>query len=155
MTIRARWLGLGLSLAVACAGAGAAVPSIAAASCNPNTGCLPRPTDVMEVGGQYVVRPKTLDIVQTRSAHIYATGLTWSRWTGGDGLNGLIAGSARGVGRVHVAGTGSDRRAWIYLSRVSSGGANAFTYYDKMTIRGDPGVATYWTWHMRSRTWRP
>jgi hypothetical protein len=135
------------------------LPDTAQASCNPNTGCLPRPTDVMEVGGQlgqrYVVRPKTLDVVQSGSRHIYATGLNWSRWTGGYGVHGLIPGSARGTGLVHVVSTGSVRRAWIYLSAVTNGGVNAFTFYDKMRIRGDPGVATYWTWSVRTGTWRP
>ncbi|MGO9296838.1 MAG: hypothetical protein ACLP52_23670 [Streptosporangiaceae bacterium] len=135
----------------------AATTAIAQAGCNPNTGCLPRPTDVLEVGRQlvnYHVRPKTLDILQNQSDHIYVTGLHWSRWNGGYGVHGLIAGSARGTGLVHATGTGAPRPATIYLWDVTNGGVNAFTYYDKMSIHRDRAVAPYWRWNTRAAKWQ-
>ena len=130
--------------------------SAAQASCNPNTGCLPRPTDVMEVGGaygqRYVVKPRTLDIVQTRSNHIYASGLRWSKWTGGYGKNGLIPGSARGTGYLHATGKPT-RHVTIYLTRVTNGGVNAFTFYKRMAITGDPRVPSHWYWKVRTGKW--
>src|ERR1700722_9618786 len=114
-------LAAGVVMAASIAGIGLTTTAAAHASCNPNTGCLPRPTDVMEVGSQfYAVRPRTLDIVQNRSNRIYVTDLRWSRWTGGYGIHGLILGSARGTGVVHVTNRHSVRRATIYLSRVTN-----------------------------------
>jgi hypothetical protein len=111
----------------------------------------------MEVGGpygtRYVVKPKTLDIVQDRSEHLYVTGLHWSKWTGGYGKHGLIRGSARGTGFVHATGARS-RAASLYLSDVQNGGVNAFTYYLKMNIYRDPAVFSQWTWHMRLGKWQ-
>jgi len=143
-----------LAAAIIWSGAGAA--SSAPASCNPNTGCLPRPVSVQEVGGpfgyRYVVRPKTLDIVQTKSEHIYATGLHWSRWTGGYGVHGLFGGSAEGTGTLHATGSGS-RRVTIYLWDVLNGGVNAFTYYEKLSIHGDGHVPAYWHWSNTAGRW--
>ena len=136
-----------MAAAIIWSGVGAA--SSAQASCNPNTGCLPRPVSVQEYGGplgyRYAVRPRTLDIVQTESEHIYATGLHWSRWTGGYGVHGLFGGSAKGTGILHATGSGS-RPVTIYLWDVLNGGVNAFTYYEKLSIHNDPHVPAYWHW---------
>src|ERR1700722_10290480 len=97
----------------------------------------------MEVGGRYgtryVVKPKTLDIVQNHSSHLYVTGLRWSKWTGGYGRHGVIHGRASGAGVLHAKGVPS-RKTTIYLSDVQNGGVTAFTYYRKMSIHGDVGV---------------
>lgn len=135
-------------IAASVIGTGLGVAGTAHAACNPNTGCLPRPVSVQEVGPfgyQYVVKPKTLDIVQTSTDHIYATGLHWSRWTGGYGVHGLFGGSATGTGVLHATGSGP-RAVTIHLWDVRNGGTNAFTYYEKMSIQGDPHVMSYWYW---------
>ena len=117
--------------------------------------CLAR-ASVQEVGGQfnyrYVVKPRTLDIVQTRSEHIYATGLHWTKWTGGYGVHGLFGGSATGAGTLHATGSGP-HSITIYLWDVRNGGVNAFTYYEKLSIHGDSHVAERWNWSNHGSKW--
>jgi len=141
-------------LAGASATGGATTAAAAQVTCNPNTGCLPRPADVFEAGTEpgYYVRPATLDIVQNHSEHIYVTGLHWSTWTGGYGVHGLIRGTARGTGTVHATGTGA-RIATIYLWDVTNGGTNAFTYYGQLSIHGDRAVSARWHWSMLAAKW--
>lgn len=143
-------------IAVSVAGVALGTIGAAEAKCDPNTGCLPRPTSVQEVGGKfnyrYVVKPRTLDIVQTRSEHIYATGLHWTKWTGGYGVHGLFGGSATGAGTLHATGSGP-HSITIYLWDVRNGGVNAFTYYEKLSIHGDSHVAERWNWSNHGSKW--
>jgi hypothetical protein len=143
-------------IAAAAVGAGLSGSGAAEAACNPNTGCLPRPVSVQEVGGslsyRYVVRPGSLDIVQTRSDHIYATGLHWSRWSGGYGVHGLFGGSAKGTGTLHATGS-APHRVTIYLWNVRSYGVNAFTAYEDLSIHGDSHVAGVWYWSNHTDRW--
>jgi hypothetical protein len=156
----AAWIGKSMAgvavIAASVIGTGLGAAGAAEAACNPNTGCLPRPVSVQEVGGQfdyrYVVKPKTLDIAQTSVDHIYATGMHWSKWTGGYGVHGLFGGSAKGTGLLHATGSGS-HAATIYLWDVRNGGTNAFTYYEKLSIHGDSHVTSHWYWSNQSSKW--
>ena len=156
MTIEFKRSAASALLAAAMAGGSFALAGPAQASCNPNTGCLPRPVDVMEVGGEYgfryYVKPHSLDIVQNSSSHIYITGLRWSKWTGGYGVHGLIRGSATGTGTAHATDTGR-HKVTVYLWAVTNYGVNAFTYYDQLSIHGDSHVAKRWTWSNRHSKW--
>jgi hypothetical protein len=124
--------------------------------CNPNTGCLPRPADANQAGGGYAVRPHTLKI-ERGGPELTAYGMHWSRWTGGYGKHGLIAGRARGTGHLRGCDEGcfSLGRVTIVLSRVTNFGVNAATYYERLHIIGGKHVAHYWHWSQRQDNYVP
>jgi hypothetical protein len=138
-------LGLGLSTA-----------GVAQAACNPNTGCLPRPTDVLEAGtGSYYVKPHTLYLLRG-GPNVWITGIRWSTWSGGYGRQGLIGGSADGTGTLRAAGEGNHNlgRVTIRLYDVTNGGVNACTYYEKAHLTGGgKSVVHYWRWSNRENQW--
>ena len=80
----------------------------------------------------------------------------WSRWTGGYGKHGLIAGRARGTGHLRGCDEGCFTlgRVTIVLSRVTNFGVNAATYYERLHIIGGKHVAHYWHWSQRQDSFR-
>jgi hypothetical protein len=155
MRVRSYAIVLALAAIAAVAGLGATAAEGSRAPCNPNTGCLPRPVDVFEGGsGRYVVKPSKL-VLETGGPMVYASGLRWSKWTGGYGRHGLISGSARGTGKLYgVDARKSDLgRVTIDLYDVRNGGVNAFTYYGRLRIVGGRDVAHWWHYSLRASEW--
>jgi hypothetical protein len=137
-------------------GTATAVTSAQASACNPNSGCLPRPPDANQAGGAYSVRPHTVKI-ERGGPELTAYGMHWSRWTGGYGRHGLIAGRARGIGYLRGCDEGCFRlgRVRIVLSDVTNFGVNAATYYERLHIIGGKHVAHYWRWSWRYSSYVP